>query len=256
MDVARYNRHAWDAEVRRGNKWTVPVGPEVIARARQGDWSVLLTTTRPVPRRWFPASMTGVRVLGLASGGGQQGPVLAAAGAEVTVFDASAGQLGQDQMVAEREGLELELVQGDMRDLSRFEDGAFDLVFHPASNCFCPEIEPVWREAFRVLRPGGELLAGWCHPLYFSFGLYGEIDDPPRLKFAEPYADTTSLPEASQRQLIEAGEPFVFGHSFEAQIGGQLAAGFRLVDMYADRDETSPLAKYFPGLFATRAVKP
>jgi hypothetical protein len=34
---------------------------------------------QPIPLDWFPADLAGVAILCLASGGGQQGPVLAAA---------------------------------------------------------------------------------------------------------------------------------------------------------------------------------
>ena len=68
----------------RGNEWTRPVGPEVTARARTGDWSVVLIGYEPVPHDWFPADIKGTAVLCLASGGGQQGPVLAAASADAT----------------------------------------------------------------------------------------------------------------------------------------------------------------------------
>ena len=78
MDVVNYNRAAWDRQVQGGNEWTVPVGPEVIAAARRGEWSIVLTARKPVPADWFPA-LSGADVLCLASGGGQQGPVLAAA---------------------------------------------------------------------------------------------------------------------------------------------------------------------------------
>src|ERR1700732_312437 len=97
FDPVAYNRAAWAREVDKENEWTRPVGPDVIARARAGDWSVVLIGYEPVPRDWFPADLAGARVLGLASGGGQQGPVLAAAGAAVTVFDNSPAQLGRDE---------------------------------------------------------------------------------------------------------------------------------------------------------------
>ena len=48
-DVLGYNRRAWDRQVERGNRWTVPVGPEEVARARRGHWRVVLTPTKPVP---------------------------------------------------------------------------------------------------------------------------------------------------------------------------------------------------------------
>src|ERR671921_2603015 len=160
MGVRDYNREAWDREVERGNEWTVPVGPDVIEAVRQGRWEILLTETKPVPKDWFP-DLQGADVLCLASGGGQQAPVLAAAGANVTVLDNSPGQLARDRLVAEREALPLRTVEGDMRNLSEFADGDFDLIFHPVSNLFVPEIRPVWTGAFRVLRKGGTLLAGF-----------------------------------------------------------------------------------------------
>ena len=130
MDVRAYNREKWDKQVEYGNPWTVPVSPEVIAAARKGEWSVLLTEVNPVPRAWFPP-LAGLDTLCLACGGGQQGPVFAAAGAHVTVLDNSPRQLARDREVAEREGLMIHMVQGDMRDLSVFEDESFDMIFHP-----------------------------------------------------------------------------------------------------------------------------
>src|SRR4051794_6405376 len=152
-DILLYNRRAWDRQVERSNPWTVPVTVEEVARARIGDWRIVLTPTKPVPADWFP-SLVGLDVLCLASGGGQQGPILAAVGASVTVFDNSPAQLAQDRLVADREGLTIETVQGDMADLSVFPDSRFDLIIHPVSNVFVPDVKPVWREAFRVLRPG------------------------------------------------------------------------------------------------------
>src|SRR5919112_5107900 len=170
MDVEGYNREAWDKQVEDGNQWTVPVGPEVIEAARRGQWRVLLTDQKPVPREWFP-EMSGADILCLASGGGQQAPTFAAAGANVTVLDNSPKQLAQDAFVAERESLDIKTVQGDMRDLSAFADEAFDLVFHPVSNLFVPEVGPVWNEAYRVLREGGALLAGFLNPAVYVFDL-------------------------------------------------------------------------------------
>src|SRR5688572_1989939 len=166
MDIRAYNRHAWDRNVEKGDPWTIPVSPEIIAAACQGEVSILLTPAKPVPRNWFPP-LSGCQVLCLASGGGQQAPTLAAAGARVTVLDNSPNQLAQDQFVAERESLELTTVEGDMRDLSMFRDESFDLIVHPCSNMFVPEVRPVWREAFRVLRPGGVMLAGFFNSAFF-----------------------------------------------------------------------------------------
>jgi len=255
MDVVAYNRHAWDRKVAQGNRWTVPVGPAGIAAARRGDWHLVLTPSRPVPADWFP-DLAGLDVLCLASGGGQQAPVLADAGARVTVLDNSPAQLAQDRLVADREGLDLTAVQGDMADLSAFPEGRFGLVFHPCSNCFVPDVRPVWRAAFRVLRPGGVLLAGFVNAALYVFDDAAAERGELVVRHAVPYSDLASLTEEERRRYTEKGEPLVYGHTLEDQIGGQLDAGFVLTGFYEDRDPGHPLARFLPAFAATRAVKP
>jgi SAM-dependent methyltransferase len=257
VDVFSYNRDAWDRRVHHGNRWTVPVSPEQIALAREGEWAVVLTPHKPVPRAWFPDDLRGIELLCLASGGGQQGPILAAAGAAVTVLDASPAQLAQDRLVAERDGLDLVTAEGDMADLSRFPAASFDLVFHPVSNCFVPDVRRVWREAYRVLRHGGVLLSGFCDPVLFSIDPALEKQGVAQLKHAIPYSDLTSIGDDERRLLADAGEPLAFGHPLEDQIGGQTDAGFLLAGLYGDRQlEGDVVSRYLPCFHATRAVKP
>jgi len=253
-DPAAWNRQAWDAQVARGNRWTRPVDAAAVAAARRGDWSVVLTPTKPVPRDWFPP-LAGARVLCLAGSGGQQAPLLAAAGARVTVHDLSPAQLAQDRLVAERDGLELRLEEGDMRDLSRYADGAFDLVFHPCSNCFVPDLAPVWREAARVLRDGGVLLAGFVQPVWYLFDEKAMERGELVARHSLPYSDLVHLAEAERAALQAESEPFVFGHTLEQQLGGQLAAGLVLTALFEDGDATRTLDRRIATAMATRAVK-
>jgi SAM-dependent methyltransferase len=245
FDPVAYNRAAWDREVENSNEWTQPVGPEVIARARAGAWSVVLIGYQAVPRGWFPAELVGVEVLCLASGGGQQGPVLSAAGAAVTVLDNSPRQLG----------LTVRTVLGDMRDLSVFPDASFDVVFNPVSNVFCPDLAPVWRESLRVLRPGGILMAGFMNPDIFIFDITalderGELTVRHQLPFS-----TLDLPDAERQRSYGTG-PIEYSHSLAEQIGGQLAAGFTLTHLDEAPHHADATARYMPGYFATRAIKP
>ncbi|MFP6684795.1 MAG: class I SAM-dependent methyltransferase [Polyangiaceae bacterium] len=254
-ELLKYNRRAWDHQVDLGDRWTVPVDTDVIAAARQGEWSVLLTPVQPVTRDWFPSSMDGVRVLGLASAGGQQCPVLAAAGAEVTSYDQSPKQLGQDAHVAEREGLSIRCIEGDMRDLSALDDDSFDLVFHPVSNCFVPDIRRVWLEAARVLAPGGVLLAGFINPLYFLFDDAALDRDEFVIRYRVPYDDREQLDSASLDSMTARDEPLCFGHTLEDQLAGQLEAGLVITDLYEDRWGGKPVDARIATFMATRALK-
>jgi SAM-dependent methyltransferase len=255
VNIRAYNRDAWSREVERRNPWTVPVSPEAVAAARRGEWQVVLTPQKPVPRAWF-GDLAGREVLCLASGGGQQGPILAAAGAHVTVFDNSPRQLGQDRYVADRDRLSLRTVEGDMSDLSAFPDGSFDLVFHPVSNVFVAEVRPVWREAFRVLRRGGRLLSGVINPVLFLVDHDAAEPSELLVRFAIPYSDLTSQTEAALAAHLDRGWPLEFGHSLEDLIGGQLEAGFHLVGLYEDADPEDLLSEFIQTFLATLVIKP
>lgn len=253
--VVDYNREAWNKEVESGkNPWTVPVSPDVIARARCGDFSVLLTENIAVPAGWIPP-LQGLNVLALACGGGQQAPIFAAAGANVTVFDNSPRQLDRDREVAEREGLmNLHTVEGDARNLGMFASESFDFIFHPVSNLFIPNIRPVWQEAFRVLRRGGTLLTGFMNPIFYIFDLDKADNGQLEVKYKLPYNDF-DCPEMRERQM-ENGWPLEYSHSLTDQLAGQMEAGFHLVGLYEDRHSGLAISEYTPTYLATRALKP
>ena len=253
MDIRAYNKKAWDSEVESGNPWTVPVSHDVIEAARRGEWSVLLTQTKSVPREWFPP-LPGLDVLALASGGGQQAPIFAAVGANVTVLDNSPRQLGRDREVAEREGLMLVTVEGDMRDLSAFKDDSFDFIFHPVSNLFIHEIRPVWKEAFRVLRHGGTMLAGFMNPAFYIFDMDKADAGVLEVKHKLPYADSEHPEE--MKKLMDKNWPLEHSHSLSDQIGGQVDAGFHIIGLYEDHHKGFAVGELMPTYIATRALKP
>ncbi len=259
MDIREHNRRAWDRQVEYGNPWTIPVSPEEISEARAGRWKIVLTPNKPVPHDWLP-DLPGKRVLCLASGGGQQGPVLAAAGAQVTVYDNSPKQLALDRTVAEREGLSIRIVEGDMRDLSALQSDSFDFIVHPVSNVFVPEVRPVWREAFRVLCRGGVMVSGFDNPVVYLFdNELGDRTGRLEVKYALPYSDLEQLTDDQKRRYEAEGLPYEFSHTLEDQIGGQIDAGFVIAGFYEDYDLPTrdwPLSRYMPPYIATRAIKP
>ena len=255
-NIPAYNKEAWNREVEGGeSRWTQPVNPEIIAEARKGEFSIVLTENLPVPHSWFPP-LQGADVLCLASGGGQQAPVLSALGANVTVFDNSPAQLKQDQLVAERELLSLETVEGDAADLSVFADESFDLIFNPCSTVFMQDVRAVWRECSRVLRPGGILMTGSMNPIHYIFDIFkADEEGVLEVKYSIPYSDLKSLPQKDLNKYMAQGLPVEFGHSLTDLLGGQLDAGFVITDMYEDYMNNSPLHNYHPSYIATRAMK-
>jgi len=248
MDYQDINAAAIDRWVAEGWEWGRPISHEEYVRAARGDWDVLLTPTKKVPHDWF-GPLNGKRVLGLASGGGQQMPVFAALGAQCTVLDYSERQLASEEAVARREGYSIRIVRGDMSKPLPFADESFDLIFHPVSNCYVRHVKPIWKECWRVLKPGGLLLSGVDHYLNYIVD-DGEREIVNRLPF-DPVAD-----EAQRMQLEKADAGMQFSHTLEEQINGQLEAGFTLLNLYEDTNGEGRLHELnIPTFLAMRSRK-
>lgn len=227
------NRKAWDGEVKKQNRWTVPVSSMELEEARKGAVSLYLTPDTPVPAPWL-GDVRNRNVLCLASGGGQQGPLLSAMGATVTVFDNSPAQLEQDKRVAELENLSIRTVQGDMRDLSAFPSDSFDMIVHPVSNCFIDDVLPVWKECNRVLKKGGYLLAGVTNPVMYLFDEKAEEKGKLKVKYTIPFSDLTSISRKEFEKRVKQGDTIEFSHTLDAQIGGLCRSGFTITGFYSD----------------------
>ena len=249
MEYTKKNAETIDRWVEEGWEWGIPVTHEEFLRARDGELSVLLTPTKKVPAEWF-GDIKGKRLLGLASGGGQQMPVFSALGALCTVLDLSDRQLESERMVAAREGYSIEIIKGDMTERFPFGDESFDLIFHPVSNCYIKDVQHVWDECFRVLKKGGILLCGLDNGINYIFDEEGTVLTN-RLPF-DPLTDP-----AQMKELEETDSGIQFSHTAEEQLGGQLRAGFSLTDLYEDTNGEGRLHEYnIPTFYATRAVKP
>ena len=248
MDYQDINAAMIDRWVEEGWKWGTPITHETYVRALAGEWDVVLTPTKPVPHEWF-GELKGKKVLGLASGGGQQMPIFAALGAECTVLDYSEKQLESERMVAEREGYDIRIVRADMTKPLPFPDETFDLIFHPVSNCYIRDVRPVWRECRRVLKPGGTLLSGVDHYINFIVDAQ-EREIVNRLPF-DPLTN-----EEQRKQLEATDDGMQFSHTLEEQIGGQLEAGFLLLELYEDTSGEGRLHELnIPTFLAMRSVR-
>ncbi|MCI6849949.1 MAG: class I SAM-dependent methyltransferase [Clostridiales bacterium] len=249
MDYSEINAQTIDRWIQDGWEWGVPITHQAYLDALAGNWDVVLTPTKPVPKAWF-GDLKGKRVLGLASGGGQQMPIFAALGAVCTVLDYSPAQLESERMVSQREGYDIRIIRADMTKPLPFDDNAFDLIFHPVSNCYVREVRPIFRECFRVLKPGGALLGGYDMGINF---LVDEKEE--RIVNSLPFDPITD--PALMAQLQKNDDGVQFSHTLEDQVGGQLAAGFQITDLYEDTNGYGRLHDMgIPTFAAIRAVKP
>jgi len=248
VNYQQINAAAIDLWCKDGWQWGKPISHETYTKACQGQWDVLLTPTKPVPHHWF-GDLNGKKVLGLASGGGQQMPIFAALGAQCAVLDYSASQCESERMIAEQEGYEIEVLQADMTKPLPFADESFDLIFHPVANCYVEEVKPIFRECHRILKKGGVLLCGLDNGINFIFD-DAETEVKYRLPF-NPLKDPELYAES-----VKNDWGIQFSHTLEEQIGGQLEAGFILTDLYEDTNGVGKLHEYnIPSFWATRAVK-
>lgn len=235
--------------IEEGWEWGKPIDHETYLQAKNGNWDVKLTPIRFVPHAWF-GDLKGKRVLGLASGGGQQMPIFAALGAKCTVLDYSTKQLESEKTVAAREGYDIEIIRADMTEPLPFAEASFDLIFHPVSNCYVEKVEPIWQECARVLKKGGVLLAGVDTILNYIVDTNDESRIIHRMPF-NPLADASVM-----KELEEDDCGVQFSHSLEEQLGGQIKAGFILTDLYEDKNSEGFLSEMnIPCYIATRAVK-
>lgn len=237
MSVHDHNRRAWDALVAKKQRFTRP--------AQDDELHDPLGTVDGAG--WLGGSVAGKRVLCLASGGGSQSILYAAAGAEVTVVDISPAQLALDREAAAERGLQVRTVEASMDDLQALRDAAFDVVIHPVSTCYLPDVRRVFQEVARVTAAGGLYISQHKSPQ----SLQAEQRPSGRgYELTEPYYRTGPLPPVVGSRLREEGT-LEFLHRWEDLVGGICRAGFVIEDllepMHAKADAP-------PGAFGHRAL--
>lgn len=217
MSAHDHNRRAWDALVREKQRFTIP--------ARDEEFANPLKFVDQLG--WLGGDIRGRQLLCLAAGGGKHGPLYAAAGAEVTVVDISPAMLELDREVAAERGLPLRTVEASMDDLSMFSPDEFDIVVHPVSTCYVPQIAPVYQAVARITRPGGLYISQHKTPT----NLQAEQRPGARgYELTESYYRTGPLPPVAGSRLREEGT-LEFLHRWEEILGHLCRSGFVIEDV-------------------------
>ena len=219
--------------------WAACASDEALRAAEAGKLK-LQFYDKEVPDEWL-ADIKGKKVLCLAGAGGLQAPLLACAGAKVTVIDISDKMLDQDRAVAERENLQIEIVKGNMCDLSMFGDDVFDYIINPPSLMYVPELSVVFRECYRVLKRGGVLIIMAPNPINYVCDYIDDAD-------GGYYKAIHRMPFCSRDH--DDSDWIEYGHTMESYLGGQIECGF-LINGYVECQREDITELYF----MTRAVK-
>ncbi|MGN0906811.1 MAG: class I SAM-dependent methyltransferase [Bullifex sp.] len=226
MDTDTANSAAWDEEVRRGSWWSREVTAEETSLAEKGKLSLPFLPDKALPETWL--EKIGEKVLLLASGGGQQGPLLSAYGKNVTVMDISAEQLKHDEEVAMRDGLSLKTVRSSMAKPFPFADEAFDTCINPVSVNFIKDPLFMYREVRRVLKKGGYFMTAFANPALYMFDVKGLEKGKMKIKYTLPFDADISLSEKERMRKIRKKDTLEYSHTLTKLIGGLTDLGFTI----------------------------
>jgi len=222
-----HNRSAWDRLARKQDRLAKP--------ARDEDFSNPLASVDGLG--WLGGDVRGKRLLCLAAGGGRQGPIYAAAGAEVTVVDLSPAMLELDREVSNKRQLKVRTVEASMDDLSMLDNGSFDIVIHPVSTCYVRDVRPVYQEVARILVAGGLYISQHKQPTSLQADIQPHQGS---YRVKHGYYDKRPLPVEPISNLIREDGTLEYVHRWEELIGAMCTAGFAIEaltePMHAKRD--------------------
>jgi ubiquinone/menaquinone biosynthesis C-methylase UbiE len=133
--------------------------------------------------------LKGKRVLELGCGGGQSSIAFAKQGATAIGVDFSVQQLAFARRLCEREDVKVELRQGDLADLAFLRADSIDVVFSSYAFGYVEDLNRVFRQVHRVLRPGAPLVFSLPHPLSEVY----DLDSETPLALRRSYFDKTPV---------------------------------------------------------------
>jgi ubiquinone/menaquinone biosynthesis C-methylase UbiE len=213
-----HNKAAWDRLAKKQDRLARP--------ARDIDFADPLASVDGPG--WLGGNISDKRVLCLAAGGGRQGPIYAAAGGKVTVVDLSPAMLELDRQVAAERKLNIRTVETSMDDLSDLGDETFDIVIHPVSTCYIPDVPATYREVARVLVMGGLYISQHKQPSSLQTGLGPERGT---YQIERSYFQTEPLPQPSISNLVREDGTLEYIHRWEILLGEMCRAGLFIEDL-------------------------
>ena len=217
MSYLHKNQATWDRMVQAGSRFCQPATDEECRH------SLATLDTRG----WLPKDVSGMQVLCLASGGGWQSILYAAAGAHVTVVDLSEAMLALDARESQRRGLSLSTIAASMDDLSMLAEAEFDIVHQPVSTCYVANVANVYREVARVLRDGGLYISQHKQPASLQIS---HRDPQNRYVIGVEYYHAGPLPVVDDKSYREPGT-VEYLHRWDQLVGELCRAGFTLEDL-------------------------
>ncbi len=254
-DYIKINKKYWDQWSKEQGPWSKKCSEDSLKKARQSQAEIFITPAKPVPRGWLPASWKGLDVLGLAAAGGQQAPVLAAAGARVTSFDFSGEQLKKDLEVCQKHHLKIRAMRGHLESLGAFfKSESFDFIINPISTCYIKNPPKMYKEVFGILRKGGCFITAFSNPAVYTLDFKAYDNGELKMAYSIPYSDLQALSEKE----IQAKGFVEFGHSLDDLIGGLTCLGFKITGFYEDRwgpAFNKKIDSIMPQFIALKAVK-
>ena len=227
--------------------WMVPISHDDFVNAQNGKELLTVTPNKKVPFKWY-SNCKEKKVLGIAAGGGQQMPIFAALGADCTLLDISYPQLSADEEVSKRENYKINLIKGDMAEKLPFPDNTFDIVINPVSNHYIEDIDSLFKEIYRVLKPNGIFIAGLENEIYWTTN--------PRTHKMQYSLPINPLKDKKLAKRLRKKEfAFQFSHTTSEQLNGQLKAGFIIKEVYEDTEDGFFSEHNIPTFLATLSVK-
>lgn len=217
MDYRNTNQQAWDRLADTGSLFARVATDEECRKPLQALDG----------RGWLPESVAGLNVLCLASGGGWQSILYAAAGANVTVVDLSESMLRLDAREAKRRRFQVQTVHASMDDLSMLADESFDIVHQPVSTCYVPDLKPVYAGVARVVRSHGLYISQHKQPVSLQIS---HRNDRHQFVIGVEYYHEGPLPQQQDTSYRESGAT-EYLHRMDQIVGDLCLAGFVIEDL-------------------------